>query len=174
VSPGQRQRNGIRIAAKPLSMRPMWNHEYRGRPRPVPTRNTDLFRHIQCGDKPILFSASRCAAESPRVCTTTLALGVRNPLCLFLGFCRLGSGRPSSQLSRHSGTFNHISFYFGGRLLNRCDFEFSQNRPLQQGGLSPPPLELGAHLYLQALREVPPHPFRPVDGSFFPLIEWPP
>jgi len=47
-------------------------------------------------------------------------------------------------------------------------------RPLQPGGLSPPLLELGTHLYLQALREVPPRPFLAVDGSFFSLVEWPP
>ena len=52
--------------------------------------------------------------------------------------------------------------------------EFSSDCPLQPRGLSPTPLELGAHLYLQALREIPPHPFLAVGGAFFPLVEWPP
>ena len=161
LSPGQGQRNGIRIAAESVSMRPMRNHEHRGCSRPLSNRERApiLARSIRGRASPTLLKPLR-----------RLTLADTGDLSCF-GDCQsffLSSGRfvGLRQILEHPNRGNirldcRCCFAASrrGLLLVGMLFKFRQHRPLQPRSLSTPPLELGAHLHLQALREASLDPF---------------
>ena len=107
------------------------------------------------------YSAQAAAPPSPR--------GYVRPLLLWgpvISFClcgRIAGFRSILELSNvtmHSaGLCAAVFLLLDVVSLVGYALQFSQDRPLQSRDLSSPPLELGAYLYLQALREAPFDPF---------------
>jgi hypothetical protein len=114
LSPAQGQRHGIRIAAEPISMRPVRDREHRGCARPLSPGNTHLLHPVPFGDDPIPLSSSRCAARSARVRPTSPLLGDSNMLYFFLGLCW------SREDSRTSSIRSILSRLRGHFLAARC------------------------------------------------------
>jgi hypothetical protein len=170
VSPGQGQRNGIRIAIQSVSMRPMRNREYRGCARPLSTGHTHLLHDVPFGDYPIVLRAGGCTTPSPGLSPTFFGMGPRDHyfLCVDGHRCQFylrtpGYERASAKCRRRLPVPR--------RSISRGHgFQPSRHCPLQSRGLSSAPMELGTHLRLQTLRETEPHPFIVVaaglvDGS---------
>ncbi len=89
LSPAHGQRHGIRIAAKPVSLRTVWDREHRGCARPLSTGNTQLLHQVPFGDDPVLFRPSGSTARSSRVWTPHSALGNTNMLYFLLDLHRV-------------------------------------------------------------------------------------
>ena len=140
-------------------MRAVRDHEHRGCPRRLSTRNSRLFWHVQFRDEPILFCSSSFSTSPARLSPSPCPLGtcVLYPLRLDGRRFQLDSWTPNNNriAPKYCRTF----------LVPLCDFscrvglQFSQDSPLQSRGLSSPPLGLGAYLYLQALRKTSVDPF---------------
>ena len=106
------------------------------------------------------YSAQAAAPPRPRGYGRPFFFG--DPL-FFIFFCGPSSGfgsileHPKTTRIRPDTVCRFLASWCG--FSCRDGLQSSEDRPLQPRGLSSPPLELGAHLYLQALREASLDPF---------------
>jgi len=136
-------------------MRPMRYREHRGCARPLSTRHPHVLDQVPFGNNPIIHCAGCWPARSTRIWTPPSTLGNTCDLHLLLGNRWTQQDSRTSSITCNSWGYCRHFLVLGFRVPWRNAPEFSKDCPLQSRRLSPPSLELGAHLYLQALRTVP-------------------
>ena len=136
-------------------MRPMRYREHRGCARPLSTRNTHLLHQIPFRDDPIFLCTGGCTAPSTGLPPAFSSLGTGNRyfLCVDGRGCQFYLSTPDDK--RTTAKCRHCVPIPRCSIACRYGFQPSKNYSLQSRSLPSPALELGAHLYMQALWTVP-------------------